>query len=67
MDGPLLEVPGRRHGRFALVLHGSRLCLEGLCEEPGQEPWKCSAWLEPFDAPVEVAHHLLQRPSCCLP
>lgn len=67
MDDPLLEVPGRRHGRFELVLHGSRLCLEGHCEEAGQEPWQCSAWLEPFDAPMEVAHQLLQRPSCCLP
>jgi hypothetical protein len=67
MGVPLLEVPGRRHGKFALVLHGSRLCLEGHIEEPGQDPCQCSAWLEPFDAPMEVAHHLLQRPSCCLP
>ena len=62
-----LELSGHRHGRFELVLHGSRMCLEGICEEPGQEPWRCSAWLEPFDAPSEVAHRLLQRPSCCLP
>lgn len=63
---PGLELGGWRHGRFELVLHGSRLCLEGWCEEPGQEPWQCSAWLEPFDAPKEVAHRLLERPSCCL-
>jgi hypothetical protein len=61
-----LDLGGRRHGHFELVLHGSRLCLEGWCEEPGQEPWQCSAWLQPFDAPQEVAHQLLQRPSCCL-
>jgi hypothetical protein len=61
-----LELDGHRHGRFQLVLHGSRLCLEGWCEEPGQEPWRCSAWLRPFDAPREVAHRLLDRPSCCL-
>ena len=61
-----LEFSGYRHGRFQLVFHGSRLCLEGWCEEPGQEPWPCSAWLQPFDAPQEVAHQLLQRPSCCL-
>jgi hypothetical protein len=62
----ILELQGHRHGRFQLVLHGSRLCLEGWCEEPGQAPWQCSAWLQPFDAPGEVAHRLLQRPSCCL-
>lgn len=64
---PSLELGGWRHGRFELVLHGSRLCLEGWCEEPGREPWQCSAWLRPFDAPREVAHRLLERPSCCLP
>jgi len=65
-QAPGLELAGWRHGRFELVLHGSRLCLEGWCEEPGQEPWQCSAWLQPFDAPKEVAHRLLERPSCCL-
>ncbi len=65
-SGDALELRGHRHGHFQLVLHSSRLCLEGWCEEPGLEPWQCSAWLQPFDAPREVAHQLLQRPSCCL-
>ncbi|MEB3333414.1 MAG: hypothetical protein VKP70_00350 [Cyanobacteriota bacterium] len=61
-----LELRGHRHGRFQLVLHGSRLFLEGWCQEPGREPWPCSACLQPFDTPSEVAHQLLDRPSCSL-
>ncbi len=58
-----LEGGGRS---LELVRHDSRLCLEGWWEEPGRDPWQCSTWLGPMEAPEEVPHRLLHRPSCCL-
>jgi hypothetical protein len=48
---------------FQLVLLGSRLQLEGWCDD---ECCHCSAWMEPTDAPHDVAEQLMRQPSCCL-
>ena len=58
------SIQARQHWTFQLVLLGSRLCLEGRCEGP--EPLQCSTWLQPQDAPFDVAHELIAHPSCCV-
>ena len=62
------EIHARHRWTFRLVLLGSRLQLEGCRQAEGlqQEPMHCSAWLDPQDAPRDVAHHLMARPSCAL-
>jgi hypothetical protein len=61
-------IHARRDWTFQLVLLGSRLRLEGWCDGP--DGWgiadACSAWMQPTDAPQEVAEQLMRRPSCCL-
>ncbi|MEY4298347.1 MAG: hypothetical protein RLZZ423_1526 [Cyanobacteriota bacterium] len=47
--------------QFDLVLHGSRVQLEG--HHDGET---ISCWLSPNDSINEAAHHLLSTPSCCL-
>lgn len=56
-------IHARRDWTFQLVLLGSRLQLEGWCEG---DPGRCSAWVEPLQAPREVADQLMRQPSCCL-
>jgi len=58
------EIHARQHWSFQLVLMGGRLQLEG-CRD-GEEPLRCSTWLEPLDAPYDVAHELMAHPSCAL-
>ena len=62
------EIHARQHWSFQLVLLGSRLCLEGRRDAaaPGDEPLQCSTWLQPQDAPYDVAHQLMAHPSCCV-
>ena len=48
---------------FQLVLLGGRLRLEGWSD--GLEGC-CSTWMQPTEAPHEVAEHLMRHPSCCL-
>ena len=47
--------------QFDLVLHGSRVQLQG---HHGGETISC--WLTPTESINEAAHHLLSAPSCCL-
>ncbi|MFM7311749.1 MAG: hypothetical protein ACKO0M_01045 [Cyanobium sp.] len=47
--------------QFDLVLHGSRVQLEG--HHNGDT---ISCWLTPTESIHEAAHQLLQAPSCCL-
>jgi hypothetical protein len=56
-------IHARREWTFQLVLLGSRMRLEGWCDGP---EGCCSAWMQPHDAPHEVAERLIGRPSCCL-
>lgn len=56
-------IHARRDWTFQLVLLGSRLRLEGWCD--GLEGC-CSAWMQPTDAPHEVAEQLMRQPCCCL-
>ena len=46
------------------MLMGSRLQLEG-CRD-GDEPLRCSTWLEPQDTPLDMAHELIAHPSCAV-
>lgn len=61
-------IHARRDWTFQLVLLGSRLRLEGWCTGPEGFDAKagCSTWMQPTDAPHEVAEQLMRRPSCCL-
>jgi hypothetical protein len=52
-----------RDWTFQLVLLGSRLQLEGWCDD---EYSHCSAWVEPTQTPHDVADLLMRQPSCCL-
>ena len=47
--------------QFDLVLHGSRVQLQG--HHDGET---ISCWLVPTESINEAAHHLLSAPSCCL-
>lgn len=47
--------------QFDLVLHGSRVQLEG--HHDGET---ISCWLTPTESINEAAHHLITVPSCCL-
>ena len=58
------EIHARHHWSFQLVLMGSRLQLEG--RRDGEEPLRCSTWLEPQDTPLDVAHELMAHPSCAV-
>ena len=62
------EIQAAHHWSFQLVLLGSRLLLEGRCDglRAGEGALHCSAWLQPQDAPRDVAHALISQPSCCL-
>jgi hypothetical protein len=62
------EIHARQHWSFQLVLLGSRLCLGGCrdAERPGDEPLHCSTWLQPQNAPYDVAYELMAHPSCCV-
>ena len=62
------EIHARQHWTFQLVLMGGRLQLEGcrVGSGPSEEPLRCSTWLEPLDAPYDVAHELMAHPSCCV-
>jgi hypothetical protein len=58
-------IHGRRDWTFQLVLLGSRLRLEGWCDGPDELDC-CSTWMQPTQAPHEVAEQLMRRPRCCL-
>jgi hypothetical protein len=62
------SIHARQDWTFQLVLLGSRLRLEGCraASGPGDEPLHCSTWLQPQDAPYDVAHELMAHPSCCV-
>ena len=62
------SIHARQNWTFQLVLLGSRLRLEGCraASGPGDEPLHCSTWLQPQDAPYDVAHVLMEHPSCCV-
>ncbi|WP_398328507.1 hypothetical protein [Vulcanococcus sp.] len=68
MASSSFAIHARHHWTFQLVLLGSRLRLEGCCDsaEPDGEPLHCSTWLEPLDAPRDVANALIEHPSCCV-
>ena len=55
------EIQARQRWTFQLVLLGSRLQLEGWCDDV-----RCTAWVQPQEAPRDVAHALMEHPSCCL-
>ena len=61
------EIHARSHWSFRLVLLGSKLQLEGYRHAHGpSEALHCSTWLNPQDAPHDVAHALMEHPCCCL-
>jgi hypothetical protein len=62
------EIHGRQHWTFQLVLLGARLQLEGWCEAAptAAEGLHCSAWMDPLQDPHDVAHALIEHPSCAL-
>jgi hypothetical protein len=62
------EIHASRHWTFQLVLLGSRLQLEGWCDPPDADGTvlRCTAWVDPLQAPSDVAHSLMRQPSCCL-
>ena len=61
------EIHARSHWSFRLVLLGSKLQLEGYRHAHGpSEALHCSTWLNPQDAPHDVAHALMEHPCCCV-
>lgn len=47
--------------QFHLILHGSRVQLEGRRHNE-----TISCWMAPTDSPSLAVDHLLRAPTCCL-